>query len=377
MATISYLTTTEFGFGTLKLLDAVRTRLGIKEPLIVSDRGLEKAGVLEQALQDLPRSASQHLFLDTPENPTEEAVEKAVIQYRSAGCDGVIAIGGGSPIDLAKGVALSATHEGPLEQYAAINGGVGKITSRVAPLIAIPTTAGTGSEVGRATLIVLKNGLKLGIISPYLFPKTAICDPALTLNLSPRLTAATGMDALTHCIETYLSPLVNPPADAIALDGVARAWKWIQCAVDEGKNQDARWNMMMAALHGGLSFQKGLGPVHSLSHALGAFSNLKLHHGTLNAIFLPAVLRFNDGHVGEKYAELRRVMNLSQQADLAAAIRAKSRSLGLPAGLGELGVTSSMFEEIIRKALVDHSNNTSPRKPTAEEFAELLKASMS
>jgi alcohol dehydrogenase class IV len=377
MATISYLTTTEFGFGSLKLLDAVRTRLGIKEPLIVSDRGLEKAGVLEQALQDLPRGARQHLFLDTPENPTEQAVEKAVIQYRSENCDGVIAIGGGSPIDLAKGVALCVTHEGPLEQYAAINGGVAKITSRVAPLIAIPTTAGTGSEVGRATLIVLKNGLKLGIISPYLFPKIAICDPALTMNLPPRLTAATGMDALTHCIETYLSPLVNPPADAIALDGVARAWKWIARAVEDGKNQDARWNMMMAALQGGLSFQKGLGPVHSLSHALGAFSNLGLHHGTLNAIFLPAVLRFNEGHVGEKYAELRRVMNLSGKADLATAIRDKNRSIGLPSGLSDLGVDSSMFEEVIRKALIDHSNNTSPRKPTAQEFAELLRESMS
>ncbi len=306
MATISYLTTTEFGFGSLKLLDAVRTRLGIQEPLIVSDRGLEKAGVLEQALQDLPRNASKHRFFDTPENPTEQAVENAVIQYRNEKCDGVIAIGGGSSIDLAKGVVLGATHEGPLEQYAAVNGGVGKITSRVAPLIAIPTTAGTGSEVGRATLIVLKNGLKLGIISPYLIPKTAICDPDLTMKLTPRLTAATGMDALTHCIETYLSPLVNPPADAIALDGVARAWKSIEPVVVDGKNRDARWHMMMAALQGGLSFQKGLGPVHSLSHALGSLSNLKLHHGTLNAIFLPAVLCFNEGHVGEKPCSGRR-----------------------------------------------------------------------
>jgi 4-hydroxybutyrate dehydrogenase len=377
MATISYLTTTEFGFGSLKLLDAVRTRLGIQQPLIVSDRGLEKAGVLEQALQDLPSGASKHRFLDTPENPTEQAVENAVIQYRNEKCDGVIAIGGGSSIDLAKGVVLGATHEGPLEQYAAVNGGVGKITSTVAPLIAIPTTAGTGSEVGRATLIVLKNGLKLGIISPYLIPKTAICDPALTMNLTPRLTAATGMDALTHCIETYLSPLVNPPADAIALDGVTRAWKSIESVVEDGKNRDARWNMMMAALQGGLSFQKGLGPVHSLSHALGSLSNLKLHHGTLNAILLPAVLCFNEGHVGEKYADLRRAMNLPEKADLAAAIRGKSRSIGLPSGLSNLGVDSSVFEEVIVKALIDHSNNTSPRKPTAQQFVELLKESMS
>ena len=160
--------------------------------MIVSDRGLEKAGVLAQALQDIPPELARNLFLDTPENPTEQAVENAVIQYRNENCDGVIAIGGGSSIDLAKGVVLRATHDGPLEQYAAINGGVARITSGVAPLIAVPTTAGTGSEVGRATLIVLKNGLKLGLISPYLFPKIAICDPALTMNLPPQLTAATG-----------------------------------------------------------------------------------------------------------------------------------------------------------------------------------------
>jgi 4-hydroxybutyrate dehydrogenase len=377
MATISYLTTTEFGFGSMKLLEAVRTRVGIRQPLIVSDRGLEKAGVLVQALQDIPPELARNLFLDTPENPTEQAVDAAVAQYRSQECDGVIAIGGGSSIDLAKGVVLRATHDGPLEQYAAINGGVARITSGVAPLIAVPTTAGTGSEVGRATLIVLKNGLKLGLISPYLFPKIAICDPALTLNLPPLLTAATGMDAFTHCVETYLSPLVNPPADAIALDGVGRAWKWIECAVTDGKNQDARWNMMMAALEGGLTFQKGLGPVHSLSHALGALPKPKLHHGTLNAIFLPAVLRFNDGYVGEKYAELRRVMNLPEKADLGRTISAKNKSIGLPQGLGALGVDSSMFEEVVRKALIDHSNNTSPRRPTAQEFAELLKESMS
>src|SRR5690606_36020319 len=153
-------------------------------------------------------------FLDVPTNPTESAVKAALSVYRDNGCDGIVAIGGGSPIDLAKGVALLATHEGDLEQYAAILGGIPKITSAVAPVIAVPTTAGTGSEVGRAALITLDDGRKLGFISGYLIPRRAICDPELTLGLPPFLTAATGLDALSHCIETYLSPRFNPPADA-------------------------------------------------------------------------------------------------------------------------------------------------------------------
>lgn len=162
-------------------------------------------------------------FLDTPANPTESAVLAALAVFRAQGCDGLIAIGGGSAIDLAKGVALLADHPGPLAQYAAILGGVPKITAAVAPLIAIPTTVGTGSEVGRAALISLDDGRKLGFISPHLIPKRAICDPDLTLGLPAALTAATGMDAITHCIETYLSPRYNPPAEAIALDSLVRA----------------------------------------------------------------------------------------------------------------------------------------------------------
>ena len=161
-------------------------------------------------------------FLDTPPNPTEAAVAAALEVWREGGCDGIVALGGGSPIDLAKGVALMATHDGPLEQYAAIYGGLGRITPAVAPIIAVPTTAGTGAEVGRAALLTLADGRKLGVLSPHLIPKRAICDPELTLGLPPGLTAATGLDALSHCIETYLSPRDNPPAEAIALDGAGK-----------------------------------------------------------------------------------------------------------------------------------------------------------
>src|SRR5690606_24976358 len=217
---------------------------------------------------------------DTPPNPTESAVKAALAQYREAGCDGIIALGGGSPIDLAKGVALLATHEGELEQYAVIYGRLDRITAKVAPLIAIPTTAGTGAEVGRAALLTLDDGRKLGIISPHLIPKRAICDPELTLGLPPMLTAATGLDALSHCIETYCSPRFNPPAEAIALDGAGRIWRNLAVAFENGRNLDARSEMLMGAVMGGLSFQKGLGAVHSLSHALGGLKDVSLHHGT-------------------------------------------------------------------------------------------------
>jgi alcohol dehydrogenase class IV len=260
------------------------------------------------------------VFAGTPPNPTEEAVREGVVAYSDGDCDGVIALGGGSPIDLAKGVALAATHEGPLEQYAAIHGGVSRITAKVAPVIAIPTTAGTGSEVGRGALLNLTNGSKLALISPYLIPKRAICDPELTLGLPPLLTAATGIDALTHCIETFLSPLINPPAEAIALDGAQRAWRSIQRAVTNGTDREARWEMMMAALEGGLTFQKGLGAVHSLSHAVGALRSPTLHHGMLNGVFLPHVLRFNAAHVGEKYARLCDLFLLDNNADVAEAM---------------------------------------------------------
>src|SRR5690606_18491468 len=206
-----------------------------------------------------------------------------------------------------------ATHEGELEQYAAILGGIAKITDAVAPLVAVPTTAGTGSEVGRAALITLDDGRKLGFISPFLIPRRAICDPELTLGLPPALTAATGLDALSHCIETYLSPRYNPPAEAIALDGFERIWEALPKAYANGADLAARTEVMMGALQGGLTFQKGLGAVHSLSHALGGLKDLRLHHGTLNAILMPPVLRANasDATAARKIERLERIAGLS------------------------------------------------------------------
>jgi 4-hydroxybutyrate dehydrogenase len=271
------------------------------------------SGLLDRLLSCLGADVAEAVYDGTPPNPTEAAVHDALEAYRAHGADGIVAIGGGSSLDLGKAVALLATHPAPLAQYASVEGGAPRITPAVAPLIAIPTTAGTGSEVGRGSVIVLNDGRKLGFLSAHLLPKVALCDPELTLGLPAGLTAATGMDAMAHCIETFLSPLVNPPAEAIALDGLRKAAAYIERATRDGQDREARWNMMMAAMEGAMAFQKGLGAVHALSHPLGALPGLKLHHGTLNAVLLPAVLRFNASSVGDKMQRLAAAMGLARR----------------------------------------------------------------
>ena len=374
MNVITYLTTIHFGAGALASVSDTLRDLGISRPLVVSDRGIADSGLLEKVKARLSPGATY--FLDVPTNPTESAVKEALRAYRDGGCDGIIAFGGGSPIDLAKGVALLATHSGDLEQYAAILGGVPRITAAVAPLIAIPTTAGTGSEVGRAALITLDDDRKLGFISPHLIPKRAICDPELTLGLPPHLTAATGLDALSHCIETYLSPRVNPPADAIAIDGFARIWKALPIAFADGADIAARSEVMMGALQGGLTFQKGLGAVHALSHALGGLKALKLHHGTLNAILMPPVLRWNADVADSKVGRLEAAIRLPPGTSLADALDALNESLGTPRTLSQLGVTRDVFDWTCERALADHSHQTNPRVLNSQDYAAILQSVM-
>lgn len=371
MHTITYLTNINFGLGSSDSLADILRELGVSRPLVISDHGIKGAGLLDRPGFAFLKTAP--VFLDVPTNPTESAVVAGLQLYKQGSCDGVVAIGGGSPIDLAKGVALLATHEGELERYAAILGGVARITSAVAPLVAIPTTAGTGSEVGRAALITLDDGRKLGFISPFLIPRRAVCDPALTMGLPPGLTAATGLDALSHCIETYLSPRYNPPAEAIATDGFKRIWNALPIACADGTNAEARTELMMGALEGGMTFQKGLGAVHALSHALGGLKEAKLHHGTLNAILMPTVLRWNVEieAVAKKVRHLESLAGL-EGTTLADALDGLNRRLGITPKLSELGVTRQVIDWVCERALADHSHPTNPRPMNKKDYAAIL-----
>ena len=378
MAFIYYITQVQFDFGAVKLLKQECERVGITRPLIITDPGVKAAGVLQKALDALP-GMPVTVFDQTPSNPTEAAVRAAAALYKSASCDGLIAVGGGSAIDCAKGVAIAATHVGPLKTYATIEGGSLKITDRAVPLIAVPTTSGTGSEVARGAILILDDHRKLGFHSWHLVPKAAICDPELTLGLPARLTAATGMDAIAHCMETFMSAAFNPPADGIALDGLERGWAHIERATRDGSDREARFNLMSASMQGAMAFQKGLGCVHSLSHSLGGVDP-RLHHGTLNALFLPAVIHFNAAAESvQKDRRLQRMaqaMHLETASDLGDAIRDMSARLGLPKGLAEVGVNPDQFEKIIDGAMADHCHLTNPRRATRDDYREMLEASM-
>ncbi len=378
MALIHYITQIQIEFGAVRLLAQECARAGITRPLVVTDPGVKAAGVLQPALDALA-GLPVAVFDQTPANPTEAAVRTAVEIYRAHGCDGLIAVGGGSAIDCAKGIAIAATHDGPLTHYATIEGGSPRITERVAPLIAVPTTAGTGSEVARGAILIVDDHRKLGFHSWHLVPKAAICDPALTLGLPPHLTAATGMDAIAHCMETFMSSAFNPPADGIALDGLARGWAHIERATRDGQDRDARLHMMSASMQGAMAFQKGLGCVHSLSHSLGGI-NPRLHHGTLNAVFLPAVVRFNaqDEAVrrDRRLERMAQAMGLASADDIPDAIRDMSARLGLPTGLAAMGVGEDVWDGVIRGAMADHCHKTNPREATADDYRAMLEASM-
>jgi alcohol dehydrogenase class IV len=377
MGLINYVTRVQFGFGELATLKAELELAGITRPFVVTDKGVRALGFLDK-IEAALGAAPVGVYDETPGNPNEGAVRDAAQAFTASSADGIIAIGGGSALDLAKGVAILAAHGGELKTYALIEGGLDKITPKTFPTIAIPTTSGTGSEVGRAAIVKDDDGRKVGLLSPHLIPKTAIVDPELTMSLPPVLTAATGMDAISHSIETYLAPSFNPPADGIALEGLRRSWANIKTATEQPDNKDARANMAIAATMGAMAFQKGLGCVHSLSHALGGL-NPKLHHGMLNAVFMPAVVAFNRSaptSVSQnKYQVMADAMGLSSGDDVGPAIKDMTAAIGLPTSLSQMGVSKDLFDRIITGALADHSHITNPIDASAQDYMAMLEAS--
>ncbi|THU03976.1 iron-containing alcohol dehydrogenase [Lampropedia puyangensis] len=387
MAFINYVTQIQFDFGAIAQLATECDRIGIARPLIVTDAGVVAAGIVRQVQQQL-KDMPVTVFDQTPSNPTEAAVRAATAMYRTHHCDGLIAVGGGSSIDCAKGVAIAVSHEGPLKTYATIEGGSAKITANVAPIIAVPTTSGTGSEVARGAILIVDDGRKLGFHSWHLVPKSAICDPDLTLGLPAGLTAATGMDAIAHCMETFMAAAFNPPADGIALDGLTRGWSHIAEATHHGDNRQARLNLMAASMQGAMAFQKGLGCVHSLSHSLGGI-NPQLHHGTLNAVFLPAVLRFNAQAPNirdeQRMQRMAHAMGVTlapastaetAAAQLANAVQMRNHELGMPKGLAQMGIVETDFALIIERALRDHCHATNPIIASPADYHRMLEESM-
>ena len=374
---LNYFNKPYFENGALGKISEVLETLEIKNPLVCTDPGLSSIGMTDKIRDLISNEISPTFYEETPANPTEKAVNEALELYRANDCDGVVGFGGGSSMDLAKAVALMANHDGNLLDYAVNEGGYGKITETM-PMIAIPTTSGTGSEVSVGSLIIMNDGRKLILASPHLMPNAAICDPELTEGLPPVLTAGAGMDALTHCIEAILSQINDPPAEAVGIDGIEKIIKEesLVRACKDGKDKDARWNMMMASTEGAMAFSKGLGAVHSMSHAAGANQELKLHHGTLNGVILPSVLRFNHDHIGNKYSRILRAMGKNESIDLANEIEKLNERIGLPKGLAEMGVTENMIPDLVAHSITDPSNFTSPKVPTEKEGEKLFLEAM-
>ncbi len=369
MPLIQYLSRIQFDFGALATLSDEITRLGLKSPLLVTDKGVAAAGLLDRVLT-AARPHDPIVYDGTTENPNEASLDHCMALWHDHGCDGVIAVGGGSPVDLSKAVALLASHGGAFADYGVKTGGSEKI-GKVAPQIAIPTAAGTGAEVGRACVMTLHNGRKTVAVNLNMVADVVICDPDLTLSLPPRLTAGTGIDALSHGIETFCSPTINPPAEAIARDCIARAAKWLPVALEDGANREARWNMMMAALEGGMVLQKGLGGAHALANPLGEGG---YHHGTLIGILLPHVLTFNATVLGEKWPMLKQLLSAVSEPDRH--IAELVRAIGLPSRLSELTVPPSDFAALSEKAAADHLSATNPRKASSADYLDLLEAAL-
>jgi alcohol dehydrogenase class IV len=362
-----------FEEGSRSCLAPELARLGVSRPLVVTDPGLVESGLVAEATSGLENAV---IFSGVKANPAEEDVLSGLEAYRDGGCNGIVGLGGGSPIDAAKAIRLLATHPGALADYDFTTGGIDRIRPDLPPMAAVPTTAGTGSEAGRGALIQLpQTGRKTIVLSPHLLPSVAICDPELTRSLPPVLTAGTGMDAFAHGVESYLSKVEHPICDGIALEGLRHVAKGLEAAVRDGSDMRARHEMMMGALLAGISFHKGLGVVHSLSHALG--SEGRVHHGTLNAILLPHALRFNRPAAEARMADLAAQLGLGRAGDgpshLITLTELLLVRLPLARRLGDVaGLDRGRIREYARLALLDHCHRTNPRPCTQADLEDLL-----
>ncbi len=378
METFVFPNTIKFGSGSVSALPEALADLGAKRPLLVTDPGLLEDGLFSDIL-DTSNLKGSAVFSEVDANPSEANVRKGAEAFRSENCDCVVGVGGGSALDAAKGIRLLVHHEGPLRDYGIREKGWSRMTQPMPEMIAIPTTAGTGSEVARGALLIEETeGAKIAVVGPRLFPSMSICDPELTVGLPKSLTAGTGMDALTHCVEEYLSPQFNPIVEGLALEGVRRATTSILRAYKDGSDIEARSDMMVAAMLGGMGFAKGLGVVHSLSHAIGGLFGG--HHGTLNAVLLPACLEFNRDFCLPKFRLLTQAAGIPVEGmdDHGCAdgfidyIEKLNTQLGVSLALSGLGIAESDLDRLADYSMKDHCHLTNPRKPTLEDFKDLL-----
>jgi 4-hydroxybutyrate dehydrogenase len=373
----SFPTNVVFGPGSVREVGGLAKGLGAKRALIVTDAGVSGAGLVSPVQESLTQAGVNcAVFEGVEPNPTEGNIEVGVEAFRDDGCDIVIAVGGGSALDGGKAVKLRVTHTGPFEQYDDNIGGDRLIRRDMPPLIAVPTTAGTGSEVGRSTVIICRaTDRKTVFFSPYLMPDYAVCDPEITVTLPARITAATGMDALTHCVEAYLAKPYHPMADAIALGGIRLCGKSLRRAVEDGRDLEARTDMMMAAMMGATAFQKGLGVVHSLAHPLSSVAGM--HHGTANAVLLPPVLEFNAVVVPERLADIATVLELRREPqEVIDWVRDLNRAIGIAGHLREYGVAEGLIPSMVEKAMQDGCHVNNPRACTADDMRRLYEAAL-
>jgi alcohol dehydrogenase class IV len=372
---ISFPTTIHFGPGARKLVGVHLRELGLRRPLVVTDRGLALLPVLSEFLQHLHTGLDAGVYSGVHGNPTAAQVTQGVAAFKAHRADCVIGFGGGAALDVAKLVGAMAVHDGDVLEYAWDHPRVRPLTQPLPPFFALPTTSGTGSEVGRSSVVSEDDThVKRVIFSPKLLAREVFADPELTFGLPPAVTAATGMDALTHNIESYLSPAYHPLCDGIALEGVRIAARALPVAVRDGRNLAARADMMMASMMGAIAFQKDLGAVHSCAHALGAVADL--HHGLANALMLEPVMRFNAEAVPAKFAELAHVAGLAAADDFVPWLARLKREIGIAPSLATAGVRRDQFPRLVELAVADVCHQTNPRTCSAADFGRFFEQAM-